>query len=290
MKDIVFTRADLPPEAAVRARDTVLHVAVALGDDSDVAVLVGGLVPTLLIAPESLPEAVEPHPGTLDVDLALAYAVLEDERYDGIERKLRQARFASVVNEAGNPERWRWEHDSDGGVVIEFLMDAGRIRKSEGQLQQLTEGLAASAFRGMGLAFREPVPVEVRGRTLAGDEESRTVLVCNPAAFVALKANALRGRYKDKDAFDLVYVIQHYALPDGRRGPEAVVTFWPSLRGEAVEALGHLEAVFATVRSRGPRSVARFLGHDENGEIATAAFDLVQQFVARVRAAAGRRT
>jgi len=44
------------------------------------------------------------------------------------------------------------------------------------------------------LAFDERVDVEIYGRTLTGEEVTRTVPVCGPAAFIVLKALAFGDR------------------------------------------------------------------------------------------------
>ena len=59
---------------------TCLHVATVLGDllQTELTV-VGGLVPSLLIPQSSLPAAAEAHCGTLDVDLGLSLALLDEQ-------------------------------------------------------------------------------------------------------------------------------------------------------------------------------------------------------------------
>ena len=44
-------------------------------------VVVGGLVPSLLIDQQNLPENVTPYVGTMDLDLGLAFALVGQERY-----------------------------------------------------------------------------------------------------------------------------------------------------------------------------------------------------------------
>ena len=64
-----------------RVRQTCLYIATKLGDLLDEIVVVGGLVPNLLIDQNNLPSGVEPHAGTMDLDMGLALAILDEQRY-----------------------------------------------------------------------------------------------------------------------------------------------------------------------------------------------------------------
>lgn len=63
------TAAGYSRDQAARGKATCLYLATKLGDIMDKLVVVGGLVPSLLIDQENLPENIEPHVGTLDLDL-----------------------------------------------------------------------------------------------------------------------------------------------------------------------------------------------------------------------------
>ena len=65
------TASGYPPGQVARVKSTCLYLATKLGDLMDELVVVGGLVPSLLIDQEKLPENVTPHVGTLDLDLGL---------------------------------------------------------------------------------------------------------------------------------------------------------------------------------------------------------------------------
>jgi hypothetical protein len=63
------TASGYPPGQVARVKSTCLYLATKLGDLMDELVVVGGLVPSLLIDQEKLPENVTPHVGTLDLEL-----------------------------------------------------------------------------------------------------------------------------------------------------------------------------------------------------------------------------
>jgi len=74
------------------------------------------------------------------------------------------------------------------------------------------------------------------------------------------KGLALRGRYKEKDAYDIYFVLRYY-----RGGPKRVAELVRSFLGEWVvaEALEEIRDKFRTVRSEGPFQVAYFLAPDD---------------------------
>ena len=61
-------------------RATCLYVATKLGDVMDQLVVVGGLVPSLLVKQEDLSIGVDSHVGTMDLDMGLTVALLEEGR------------------------------------------------------------------------------------------------------------------------------------------------------------------------------------------------------------------
>jgi hypothetical protein len=82
------TAAGYPPEQVARVKATCLYLATKLGDLMPELVVVGGLVPSLLIDQENLPDNVMAHVGTMDLDLGLAFALVGESQYqdDGADR------------------------------------------------------------------------------------------------------------------------------------------------------------------------------------------------------------
>ena len=60
------TAAGYPPDQVARVKATCLYLATKLGDLMPELVVVGGLVPSLLIDQQNLPENVTAHVGTMD--------------------------------------------------------------------------------------------------------------------------------------------------------------------------------------------------------------------------------
>ena len=75
------TAAGYAPEYVELVRATCLYVATKLGDLMDDLVVVGGLVPSLIVDQENRAEGIEAHVGTMDLDVGLAVALLDQGRY-----------------------------------------------------------------------------------------------------------------------------------------------------------------------------------------------------------------
>jgi len=66
------------PAAVQLVRAASLYIATKLGDLRDDFVIVGGLVPSLIIPQTDSPSRRPLHVGTMDVDLGLAIAILDE--------------------------------------------------------------------------------------------------------------------------------------------------------------------------------------------------------------------
>ena len=255
------TAAGYLPEWVRLARSTCLYVATRLGDLADETVIVGGLVPSLIIDQKDLPEGVEPHAGTMDLDVGLALAVLDEERYQTLTERLRRGGFAPDRNEHGRQLRQRWM--AEGGVTVDFLIPPSRDEDVGGRLRNIEEDFAAMIAPGLSLAFRDRVKVKLRGKTILGERAQRTVWVCGPSAFIVLKALAFDSRGENKDAYDLYYVVRNYG-DDPADLATNILAFLPD--AEAARAIDILERDFLDPDGVGPVRIATFLtgGRDDD--------------------------
>lgn len=204
-------RSGYGQEEFEQVKAACLTVAVTLGAYVDDVCIVGGLVPALLIdsVRHTDDDEEDPrHPGTNDLDIGLALALLDDERYAEISARMRAEGFAPDTNDAGNPTVQRWRL-GELKVTVDFLMAPAPEQAAALRVQKLEPDFGALVTPGLELAFDERVQVELDGHTLKGERTRRTIPVCGPAAFVVLKALAFADRGEPKDAYDLVYVIRH---------------------------------------------------------------------------------
>ena len=173
-------------------RATCLYVATKLGDLADETVIVGGLVPSLLIDQNAVGGAEGRHVGTLDLDVGLALAILDDQRYQALTERLRQAGFSQDENEDGKPTRQRWQIDGPPKVTVDFLIPPSLAADRPGTLRNIESDFAAIIAPGLQLAFVDRERVRLDGKTIVGEVASREVWVAGPGAYVVLKALAFK--------------------------------------------------------------------------------------------------
>ena len=113
------------PDSVKLVHAASLYIATKLGDLRDDCVIVGGLVPSLIVPYAQLPAGRPLHVGTMDVDLGLAIAILDQQRYQELSERLRRAGFQPDTNDAGKVTSQRWRIESEGGsATVDFLIPA----------------------------------------------------------------------------------------------------------------------------------------------------------------------
>lgn len=266
-------------EQVERVRATCLYVATKLGDMMDDLVIVGGLVPSLLIDQGALPADVPPHVGTMDLDVGLQIALLNEGRYRQLTERLRDAGFAMDKNDAGNPTRQRWAITSGITVTVDFLVQPSREGDKGGKLRDIEPDFAAIIAPGLRCAFRDHQQVTLTGKTLFGEKATRDVWVAGAGAYVVLKALAFDSRGENKDAYDLYYVVRNFGA-----GPTVVAEkLHPLLDDpEAQRALAVLRRDFAELDAVGPMRVAAFVTGGRDDALQADVVTFVAQLLANV--------
>ncbi len=260
-------------------RATCLYVATKLGDLMDDLVVVGGLVPSLLIDPSGLVRGIDPHVGTMDLDVGLAVALLDQGRYRTITERLRRAGFSQDVNAEGNPTRQRWTIEGIGRVTVDFLIPPTQPGDVGGALRNIEADFAAVIAPGLHLAFRDRRRLPLSGRTIMGEDAARDVWVCGPGAYVVLKALAFDSRGENKDAYDLFYVVRNFGS-----GIEDIVECLRPLLDDPAgsDAVAILRRDFLDHNGLGPRRVAEFLTRGADDDIQADVVGFVRQLLNRL--------
>ena len=242
-------------------RRTCLYMATRLGDLLDEIVVVGGLVPYLLVDQENLPSGLEPHVGTMDLDMGLALAILNCERYRELGRRLRDAGFEPEVNDHGHKRLQTWTAGTPYPVTVDFLIPPLDMNDRGGTLRRFESDLAAIVTPGLELAFEDRRWIELSGRTPSGAWVTREIPVCGPGAFTVLKALAFGNRAENKDAYDLFYVWSGVGVPDVAK---SLVPLQPNSYID--DALSVIRRDFDHHDGLGPIGTARFVTQelDEN--------------------------
>jgi len=256
------------------ARRVLVDVGQVLAAFDDCIVLIGGWVPDML-----LPGAEEPHVGSIDVDLALDAEKLKDGRYaELIGQLLNTGRY----RQGTKPFQLVADIDLGDGaaavaVDVEFL--APKEMKLEKHKPKLLEGFRVLQAEACGAAFRAPVAVEIEGRTAGGAKNRVRLRVASLLDFLVMKAYALAGRDKPKDAYDIYYCLDYFP-----GGVDQLAKQWRERADEREfqRAVEILREKFASPEYFGPAQVVEFYDSPDVGTRemqARRAFELVQRLL-----------
>jgi hypothetical protein len=278
--------ADKPKHASEYTSEQVelvramcLYVATKLGDMMDDLLIVGGLVPSLIVDQEHLAGDVPPHVGTMDLDVGLQVALLQQGRYRQLTERLRDAGFEMDKNDAGRPTRQRGAVAQADRVTIDFLVQPTLEGDRGGKLRDLEPDFAAIIAPGLRCAFRDRRQVTLRGKTLFGEKATREIWVCDAGAYVVLEALAFDSRGANKDAYDLSHVVRNYGS-----GPADVASKLQPLLddADAQRALTVLKRDFSEPDALGPMRVAAFVTGGTDEQLQADVVGFVAQLLARV--------
>jgi hypothetical protein len=244
--------ADYDDRTTAAVKSVLIEIGQILGSFKGKFAVIGGAVPWLLLNNEDMP-----HVGSIDVDLSLDPEALGDGEY---------ARLVESLMEKGYEQRAKLRRFQlirsvparDGGpaidVIVDFLMprDAQIVKNTP----PIIADFAVQKADGADLALRFYQLVAIDGPMPGGGTNQVEIAICSIPALLAMKGHALRGRLKQKDAYDIYYCIRNY--PDGI---EALAASCRELLGEesAAKGYGYIAEKFATIESFGPTCVRQFV-------------------------------
>lgn len=267
-------RDDYSDRQVEAARRVLVDLGQVLAAFMDCVVVVGGWTPDLL-----LPEADEPHVGSIDVDLALDTAKLADGRYAELlkllldtKRYRKGAKDFQLVVEVDLK-------DGEKPVLVEVEFLAPKEVKLKKNKPKLLQDFRVLRADGCGVAFRAPVELKLPGQNVRGAKNTVRLRVASLADFVVMKAHAIGGRDKPKDTYDLCYCLEQFP-----GGMDRLAADWKQRMKErdVVKAIEILREKFASVDAFGPHQLVEFhSAADTNTQAMQArqAYELVQKFL-----------
>ncbi len=267
-------REDYGSRQVEAARRVLVDLGQTLAAFVDCLVVVGGWTPDLL-----LPDAEEPHVGSVDVDLALDAA------------KLSEGRYAELIKLLLDTKRYR-KGEKDFQLVVEVdLKDGERVVQvgveflapKESKLKKNKPKLLAD-FRvlqadGCGVAFHAPVELRLAGQNVRGARNTVRLRVVSLADFLVMKGHAIGGRDKPKDTYDLCYCLEQFP-----GGVKQIASEWKQRVKEkdVARAIEIMREKFASVEAFGPQQLVEFhaaVDSDTQAMHARRAYELVQNFL-----------
>lgn len=265
-------------EFTKRVENSLLDIWGRLGEYRDYLVLIGGLAPRYITAPQgTLDYTISSHCGTMDIDFGISLAISDLEKYKAISKILEESGFENAMNDKGRKQLHSFVKGSgDNSVIIDFLTT--KYDGPDNSLMHMVEsGISAIQTQGLGLALKDPRKYTIEGKNDNGDCVQENINVCRPVAYVVLKSLAFDSRRKNKDVYDLIFVLDNY-----KDGVDSVVEeitdedFQAESFGNAMECL---KRHFKGVRYVGALAYERFI--DESNARARA-FAIVQDFLEKV--------
>ena len=266
--------SDYSQRQTMAARRVLVDVGQVLASFVDCLVVVGEWTPDLL-----LPDAEEPHVGSIDVDLALDAAKLKDGRY------------AQLIKLLLNTKRYR-AGEKDFQLVVDVDLKDGEkplqvevefLAPKEVKLKKNKPKLLAD-FRVLQVeacseAFHNPVELKIPGQNVRGATNTVTLRVASLADFLVMKAHAIGGRDKPKDTYDFCYCLEQFPA-----GMEKLADDWKTRTAEKniAKAIEILREKFASVDAFGPQQLVEFHSApdaDTQAMQARQAYELVQTFL-----------
>jgi hypothetical protein len=188
--------ADVDPVSASRA--VLIEVGNVLGAFRDDLVVVGGWVPALLYPDRG-------HMGSLDVDLTVRPTARTGNAYQSILKRLTEAGYRRQTG----PTRFVKDVAGLSDPVKVDLISGEYAGGAKAPAVQVDE-LQLSCLRGIDLAFAASEEREIADTMPDGTKNGVRVRVVRPEAFVLIKAFALDERAKDKDAYDIAFILEYY--------------------------------------------------------------------------------
>ena len=259
----------VPESVQAVVRRTLSIVAEIFGNHPG-AVVVGGSVPFLLI-----PQANDPHEGTVDIDMVLSRDFEGADPVLSIHEQLERQLFLQDLNRPFRYAKTERIGESVQTIVLELL--SGGPGRS-GELARVAgEDLYLSTIPGLEIALENPLEAEIP--TGSGQK----IRVASLPAFLAMKTTALANRLEPrsaKDAYDIVYCLRN--APNGIENlarETAVMLPNPLIE----QALGRLKEQFGTLESLGPVAYSQYGVDDEEiGILAREARERVSDYLAFV--------
>jgi len=218
-----------------------------LGDAELPIIVIGGLVPEVL-AREAEMEA-PAHLGTSDLDILVAFHAATDRDLSGLEEALERAGFDLDPKIA---EGWRWVAKvGNVAVKAEFLCDLDDQPANQAIRLPGCERLTAANLRGTGFVARDYVIETLTGELPDGSFVTVKVNFAGLSGYLMAKLVAARERGKEKDYYDLTYVLLNNKAGGPREAGERLIA------GEFADAVRSRASLFRELQARftGPGDV-----------------------------------
>lgn len=275
------------PGVTSASRSVLVELMTLLRAYREALVLVGGWVPYLLLEQHQRPEDAFVHVGSIDIDLAVDPAAVQEAQYASIVQLLldRGYRRASDRRGAVLPDSFERTVPSPKTskaytIRVDFLTPLNAADPERAKHAAVHDGLMARKIRGCDAAFRYHTSIDLSGTLPHGGRMTVPMRMATLVGCVAMKGIVLGERYREKDAYDLYALMAHY----GRGPAEVAEALRPHQHDPLVrEAIDSIRTAFQRRESNGPAWAAGFTAPPmltrEYERLVTDAFMVVGEFL-----------
>lgn len=235
--------------------------------------VVGGWVPDLMFPDEG-------HIGSVDVDLLINHLTLKDTGYQTMAKILLKNGYKEHPDKYFSFVKTIQIDGIDYDVDVDILagMYGGTQRKKRSQHVQ---GIKALKATGGNFAFEfDAQEIKVEAKRPDGALDVAHVKVIAVVPYLVMKTAAM-GRGKAKDAYDIYFLLKHYA-----GGVGAVSKLFENVKDTNIvsEMKVKLGEKFASIDHAAPKDVADFLEveDEEREQIIRDAYEQVQALLSQI--------
>ncbi len=245
---------DYSPKHLDKLRHILTDIYIAFGNMSENLYLVGGLVPDLLVK-NKLPYLKE-YLGTLDIDLAIKFAVSQKGKYKDFYKILRTLGFERQKTSDGMDVMSHSfiKYESGYKPVVMDLITDDNLEPVADKLKEIAPDVDAVKFRGVYLVFNDFIVRDI----IQKQKKSIQVKIPNIIPFLTLKAFAYsdESRADAKDAYDIWYTVVNF-----KDGPISVREELLKYKGnkDVIDAFKAIYYHFDSEVSAGTKDVADIL-------------------------------
>jgi hypothetical protein len=247
------------------SKSVLIEVLRILGSYGNYLVLTGGWAPYFIL--ERFGEGGQ-HCGSIDIDFVLNPRLIDLKVYETIVSSIEKRGYKPYATDDGEVLPYRFHRsvkspldDVEYKIEVDFISEPDVLKRlSPEKFLAVQKDLQAVVIRGSGVVFAHNFEHEIEGVLPSGAETKVLAKVSDVVGSLATKGFALKGRYKEKDAYDIYFVLRHYG-----GGPKKAAEEVRSFVNESVvaEALEEIRDKFRNARSEGPFQVAYFLAPED---------------------------
>jgi len=239
-------KSDYPREEVEFCLSVLVEIMTALRSFKENMVIIGGWVPYFMLREHS-----HRHIGSLDIDIAFDFKHISTGSYKTILQLLKDRDYRQ-----SDKQPFIFHRHIEGKTVEVNLLAGEYGGTGKSRRTQKFQDINARKARGCDLVFDEPVECELKKEMPGGGVNKVKFKIPGAVPFVTTKGMTLWDRYKEKDAYDIWFLLKNYPGGISKLG----YLFKSHLSNKLVkEGLEKVRSKFVAVDSPGPVWVANFL-------------------------------